>query len=125
MMVLDINTEDGLSYEEAEMEKYRDSIAWRLNHILKTAGMSQVELANRTGFSEVTISRYVNGSRMPSAYAIYKMAEALNVTTDAILVDSYICDERAWNYAYRTINAHSKDWSMDAKFKLITMLAKV
>ncbi|NCC42476.1 MAG: XRE family transcriptional regulator [Clostridia bacterium] len=47
--------------------------------------MSQRELADTIGTTEVSISRYVSGERVPKAPLIAKMAKALNCTCDELL----------------------------------------
>ena len=47
--------------------------------------MSQRELGKIVGLSEVTISRYTAGLRIPNATDIAKIAKALNVSSDYLL----------------------------------------
>lgn len=47
--------------------------------------MKQLDLANEIGVTEVTISRYVNGQRIPKATEVAKMAKVLNVSSDYLL----------------------------------------
>lgn len=42
--------------------------------------LNQAELARKAGLTEVTISRYVNASRLPSTRVINKLTNALNCT---------------------------------------------
>ena len=57
----------------------------RILTLLKQKGMTQRELANQIGVTEVSISRYISGARMPKANIVVYMADALNTTTDFIL----------------------------------------
>lgn len=57
----------------------------RLKKALEIKGMSQSELARRTGLTVVTISRYVNLYREPTAYALRKICEVLGVSSDYLL----------------------------------------
>lgn len=57
----------------------------RLKLALKLKGMSQSELARRTGLTVVTISRYINLYREPTANALRKMCEVLGVSSDYLL----------------------------------------
>ena len=45
-------------------------------------GVSQRELARLTGITEATLSRYVNGNRIPKATTLKKIADALGVGLD-------------------------------------------
>lgn len=58
-------------------DHFRKIFARRLRQILYARDMSQSELAKKSGISQTCISRYANGSRMPSGYCITKLAEAL------------------------------------------------
>ena len=58
--------------------------AERLKEILSDK-MTQSELSKKTGITEVTISRYANGQRVPKATEIVKIAQALNVSCDYLL----------------------------------------
>ena len=57
----------------------------KLKEIMVLKKISNRTLANKTGITEVSIGRYVNGHRVPKATEIIKIAEALNVSIDEIL----------------------------------------
>ena len=42
--------------------------------------MSQRELAKRMKISEVSVSRYLNGERIPKANVLFSMAKALEIS---------------------------------------------
>lgn len=42
-------------------------------------GITQRELADKADLTEVTVSRYVNGTRTPSFYNAYKVMKVLNI----------------------------------------------
>lgn len=44
---------------------------------LKKLGMTQRELADAAGITEITMSRYINGEREPKASTLYRIAKAL------------------------------------------------
>lgn len=48
-------------------------------------GMSQWDLALKTGIHQTTLSRFENGSRRPGYSQIKKLAEVLDVSSDYIL----------------------------------------
>ena len=77
----------------------------RVENLLKSKGMTQKDLANRMGVSEVTVSRWMSDSangRNPSAKSLYKIAEALDSTPSYFLLDQ----------TYRPIEEKKKpvDW---------------
>ena len=61
------------------------SIANRITNALNRCGVSQRQLADATGMTEVTISRYVKGKRIPSAETLGRIADVIGVTTDYLI----------------------------------------
>lgn len=57
----------------------------RLKMLLDEKGLMQKDLAKRCDTSAMSISRYINGSREPTMYAITALAKALNVSSDYLL----------------------------------------
>lgn len=64
------------------------NISANLKRLLGEAGISQRELARQTGDPIMTINDVVNGRNMPGAGLIARIAEALDVSTDAVLSGS-------------------------------------
>jgi transcriptional regulator with XRE-family HTH domain len=60
-------------------------IGKRILELLEQKNMTQRELARRLEITEVSVSRYINGERIPHSDVITKMAEVLNTTTDYLL----------------------------------------
>lgn len=54
--------------------------AKRLQLALDSAGISQQELAEKSGVSKASISQYINGSHSPSNISSGKMGKVLNVS---------------------------------------------
>lgn len=63
----------------------RENFHTCLKSLLKDKHITQKELCNLTGLTEATVSRYVNGSRLPSTISLKKIADALNVTPTDLL----------------------------------------
>lgn len=61
-----------------------------LNQELQKQNITQRELANRTGLTEVSIGRYCNGQRSPNVNTIIKIANELHVNTDYLLGREFI-----------------------------------
>jgi transcriptional regulator with XRE-family HTH domain len=55
-----------------------------IREILEAKGMSQRELADKVGITEVTLSRYINGNRVPKAPIAMCIARALDVNIEEI-----------------------------------------
>ena len=52
---------------------------------LEKREMTQRELAEKAGSTAVTISRYINGSRVPSAPKLYKIARVLGCSANDLM----------------------------------------
>ena len=55
-----------------------------LKKILKDRGLTQKELAKRTGITESAISRYANNNRSPCYANLMKIIEVLNIELEEI-----------------------------------------
>lgn len=55
-----------------------DVIKTKIYRCMELEGMSQMELAERTGMSVGAICKYVNGYSVPSAVVLYKIATVLD-----------------------------------------------
>ena len=63
-----------------------EGINVRIKECCAERGMTQKELAEATGITEATISRYAGGSRLPKIAQAIRIADALNVSIDQLLV---------------------------------------
>lgn len=67
-------------------QKWREEFGKRLLRLKYQAGkMSGRKLAEVSGISDDAISRYINGTRTPSAYNLVRLAKALNCSLDELL----------------------------------------
>ena len=57
----------------------------RLRTALQIRNLSQKQFAQKLGITEVTTSRYINGTRTPNANVIAKICYALNISSDWLL----------------------------------------
>lgn len=57
----------------------------RLSEELRKNRITQKALANNIGITEVSISRYMNGFRVPRSSVVANIAAALHVSTDYLL----------------------------------------
>ena len=65
--------------------EWMDIFGDNLRDILKEYGMTQKYLADESGLSETTISRYIKKQRIPNMKAIVNIANALDLTTDELI----------------------------------------
>ena len=68
----------------SEMEWLR-IFASNLAYYLEMHGISQNELAKRSGLEQGSISRYVSASQMPGIKAAVNIANALGVSVDELI----------------------------------------
>lgn len=67
------------------MEKPQATIAERLREALNAARMKQADLVRETGLDRGSVSSYLSGKYEPKQKAIYKMAQALDVSESWLL----------------------------------------
>jgi len=72
----------------------------RLNQALEIRDMKPVELSQRTGLSKARISQYTNGVYEAKQKALYKIAQALNVSEAWLMghdvpMERLICEKNA------------------------------
>ncbi len=63
----------------------RENVAENVSRLIEQAGMSQGELARRTGESKMRISLVRRGLHLPSSGFLARLAEALGVSADFLL----------------------------------------
>ena len=84
----------------------------RLKHARKLRGLSQVELANRSGLQSSAISHFETKARRPSFENLRRLADALDVTTDFLL--GRVDDPQALGAADR-LHRHIDELTADDK----------
>lgn len=70
-----------------------DTLGRKIAKLLNEKNLTQKELAKMVGTTEVSIGRYVNDKREPSATMISDIANALKVSTDYLLGNDVIKNE--------------------------------
>ena len=65
--------------------KEQDNFIKNLSALLEEEDITQRELAEKIGVTEVTISRYLSGERSPRIEIVSKIANFFNVTVDCLL----------------------------------------
>ena len=69
----------------AEPERYNSIIAERIREVVEKSGLSQKAIADNIGVSRQAISQYCDGSTVPNADKLSKMAQFFNVSADYLL----------------------------------------
>jgi transcriptional regulator with XRE-family HTH domain len=62
-------------------------ISQNVERLLEKRGINQSKLAELSGESEMNISRLISGKSMPRAGLLARVAEALEVTIDRLLME--------------------------------------
>lgn len=70
------------------MDKYIEAAAGALRAAQARAKMTDIALAELAGIPAVTLRRYLRGERDTPVSAIFKIANALNVSAGALLDDA-------------------------------------
>ena len=73
------------AFEEEFKDKKIEEFSTRLDKALKLSGLNQKEFARKVKVSEVSVSRYVNGSREPNIEILRNICKVLDVTADWLL----------------------------------------
>lgn len=99
----------------------------RLADLLKQNNYSQREFAEAIGVTEVSMSRYLKGDRMPKGPIVANMARVLHTTSDYLLGQE--SDEQDPELAYyqtqRAIARNAGKWSAKQKADLVNALFEV
>jgi transcriptional regulator with XRE-family HTH domain len=71
----------------SEVKPHDDHVALRdnLKSFRELRGLTQAELGSRAGIAGASISHFETGQRLPSLDSLIKLADALEVSTDALL----------------------------------------
>lgn len=66
-------------------EIWKQKFPERLEYLLKAKGMTQRELAEKMKITEVSISRYASGQRIPKATTVINMAAAIGIPVEMLM----------------------------------------
>ena len=81
-----------------------NNIAENLYNLRKQNGETQMEVAEACGISHVAFGRYENGSRIPRAEILSKLADHFAVSVDELMGKEnkkYLAEEEAWHIRER------------------------
>ncbi|MCR4735286.1 MAG: helix-turn-helix domain-containing protein [Treponema sp.] len=72
-----------------------ESVRSKIEMLLRAKKMSQRDLAEKLGVTEVTVSRWLNGERDPSIETLNKIAQALDTTTSDLFTNNSLVNKSA------------------------------
>ena len=100
-----------------------NSVGERILELIKKKNITQKELAEECDVTEVSMSRYVTGVRIPKAPIVAKMAKALGTTSDYILQTEKELDfESEYYRLHRTIARMASKMTMKQRRDLINAI---
>ena len=98
----------------------------RISEQLEKYGLTQRELAEQVNVTEVSMSRYIKGDRVPRGPIIANIAKALHTTTDYLLGKESDEDPETMYYqTQRVIARNAKSWSAKQKADLVNAIFEV
>jgi len=95
----------------------------RILELMRDQNITQKDLSLKTGITEASISKYVNGKRQPRIDVILKFSKAFNVSTDYLLQG--LEDEKlksAFNETKLIIARNKDNMTDEEKNKLIKFI---
>jgi transcriptional regulator with XRE-family HTH domain len=66
-------------------EKIQEGFGARLQRFREIRNLTQAELGRRAGMASASVSHFETGQRSPSLESLVKLADALEISTDALL----------------------------------------
>ncbi len=99
-----------------------DGISERIKNLLEKKGMTQRELAEKTGCTEAAISHYIKGDRTPRASVLSKIAIALDTTSDYLMEGIPADVKEEIGYARKLIARNVSQMTKEEKMKILDIL---
>lgn len=67
------------------MEQNREKLAQRITDLMKTKGMKQTDLAEKTGITQAAVSQILSKDRYPTTPVLMKVAQVFTVSLDYLV----------------------------------------
>lgn len=101
----------------------KNTLGERIAELLQKIGLTQRELAEQVGVTEVSMSRYISGDRTPKGPVIANIATALHTTSDYLLGTEATGDfESEYYKIHRLIARNAPNMSTAQKRELVNAL---
>ena len=120
-----VEIKDGQIVGYSRIGKWANNIIGeRITGLLREQGKTQRALAEQVGTTEVSISRYIKGNRVPKGPVLVNIAKALHTTTDYLLGNEQDSNDPdlEYNYTQRAIARNANRWSKKQKLDLVNAL---
>ena len=89
--------------------------------MMKQRGISQKELAEKSGIAESSLSRYLHSEKRPRMDIVINIAKALEIETQYLLEDDEK-SESAYNYIATAVARKGNELSPEEKNRLIALI---
>ena len=100
-----------------------ETLGKRILILLDKERMTQRELADTVGVTEVSMSRYIKGDRTPKAPILANIAAALHTTSEYLLGTEENTDSELEYYkTQRSIARNAEKWTTKQKADLVIAL---
>ena len=100
-----------------------ETLGGRISELLNQYGLSQRELADKVGVTEVSMSRYIRGERTPRGPILANIAAALHTTPEYLMdLEADEDSELVYYRTQRAIARNAKNWTQKQKADLVTAL---
>ena len=94
----------------------------RIKQLLEKKGITQRDLAEKTGCTEAAISHYIKGDRTPRASVLAKIAIALDTTSDYLMEGIPADVKNELGYAKKLIARNVSQMSKAEKTEILNIL---
>lgn len=100
-----------------------NTLGGRITELLEKNGLTQRELAEKVGVTEVSMSRYISNDRTPKGPVIANIATALHTTSDYLLGTEEVGDfESEYYKIHRLIARNASQMTRKQRNELINAL---
>ena len=99
----------------------REAFKRNLNYLIDMKGYKQIDIANWLGISRSTVSRWCDGTSIPSGVTLVKLAECLSVAPSTLTGKKstfYEDDELELLQYYRTLSKTGKTKALERMYEL-------
>lgn len=71
------------------MDELKKTVAKNLTELRRSAGMTQLELAEKLNYSDKAVSKWESGASLPDVTVLYQIAKLYGVTVDYLLAEEH------------------------------------
>ena len=99
----------------------------RISDLLEQQGLTQHELAQKAGVTDVSMSRYISGDRTPKAPILSNIAKVLHTTSEYLLGHDVeeVDPELEYYRTQRSIARNADKWTKKQKADLVNALFEI